>query len=255
MMVRPRAGRFVFGPALVILAFALGLAAPAAAAVPPQQSGGAPGGLYNWYELPAGQSAEWIFNYTGSNNAALVAFGEDPANSIAVKVYDDGQWKSLGEGNRSIKPVGQGTPGTAGAWPNNQDLIKAGQLFWEAGARPAVTFHIQVNNTTQAPARYWIASAGPGAGGLTPNFLVTSAATAAATAGAAPTSQAAGTQGQGSAAAPAAGAQATTGRTAAQGAPPPETLPVSGADGLLPVLAAGLGSLAIGWQLRRRAAR
>ncbi len=84
-------------------------------------------------------------------------------------------------------PVGRGTSGTAGAWSGNQDPINNGKLFWEAWARPAVTFHIQVTNSTQSPARYWIAQAGPGAGELTPNFPVVAAGPTAQPAAAVPT--------------------------------------------------------------------
>jgi hypothetical protein len=44
----------------------------------------------------------------------------------------------------------------AGVWSGNQDLINNGKPFWEAGARPAVIFHIQVINSAQGAARYWI---------------------------------------------------------------------------------------------------
>jgi hypothetical protein len=81
----------------------------------------------------------------------------EPANSIAVNVYDDGQWRSLGAGVWPVEPVGRGTSGTLGEWSSNQDLIDNGSLFWEAVAWPAVLFHIQVTNLTQSPVGYWIA--------------------------------------------------------------------------------------------------
>ena len=138
--------------AVALAILVLGTAGPVHAAGLPQGAGAA-GGLNNWYTLPAGGSAEWIFHYPGSNDPALIAFGVDPANSIAVNVYNEEQWRVLGAGDRSVEPVGRGTAGTAGVWNGNRDLIDNGQLFWEASARPAVTFHIQVINTTQAAAR------------------------------------------------------------------------------------------------------
>jgi hypothetical protein len=223
-----RSGRLALVPAFVLAVVVLSVAGPAHAAGQPQQVGGVAGGIYNWYTLAAGGSVEWVFHYPGSDNAALIAFGVDPANSIAVNVYDDGQWRALGAGNRSIVPVGRGTSGTAGAWSGNQDLITNGKLFWEAGARPAVIFHIQVINTMQGPARYWIAEAGPGAGELTPYIAVAAAA---------PTAQ------------PAAAGQALSAGT---GAPPPQTLPISGRDALLLSFGAGLALVLAGWVVRRR---
>jgi hypothetical protein len=133
-----------------------------------QQAGDASGGIYNWYKLAPGESAEWVLHYPGEDKPALVAFGVDPAGAIEVKVYDDWQWRALGAGDTSVVPVGRGTEGTAGKWDTNNEITKAGDLFWEAGAGPAVVFHIQVTNRSQQPARYWIAQAGPGTGELVP---------------------------------------------------------------------------------------
>ena len=231
--------------ALVLAVVVLCVVGPAYAAGLPQQAGGAAGGMNNWYTLAAGGSVEWVLHYSGSDNPALIAFGVDPANSIAVNVYDDGQWRALGAGNRSVVPVGRGTSGTAGAWSGNQDLINNGKLFWEAGARPAVIFHIQVINSTQGPARYWIAEAGPGAGWLTPNFSVAAATPTAQSSAAAPTPA-------GQTQQPAAAGQASPGGTGAQGSPPPQTLPVSGSAPLVLSFGAGLTLVGAGWLVRRR---
>jgi hypothetical protein len=77
-----------------------------------------------------------LHTYQGSDNPAHIAFGVDPANSIAVIVYDEGQWRALGVGDRSVVPVCRGTSATARAWSGNQDLINNGTWFWEAGATP-----------------------------------------------------------------------------------------------------------------------
>jgi hypothetical protein len=210
------------------------------------QQAGTPG-LNNWQSLAGGQAAEWVFQYTGSSNPALVAFGADPNGAIAVNVYDDGQWRALMAGDTSVQPVGRGTSGTMGGWSSNQDLISNGNLFWEAKARPGVTFHIQVINNSQTAARYWIAAAGSGAGSLT---LASPAAgpTAAPTAQPSGGSQTSGSQTSGqtaNAATSGAGTPSATGN-------PPQQLPVSGA-GPFAVPAAGLALSAAGWLARRHA--
>ena len=148
---------------------ALGLVgAPVAASVASQASGGASGGIYNWYKLAPGESAEWVLHYPGNDLPALVAFGMDPANSIEVKVYDDWQWRAVGAGDLSVDPIGRGTQGTIGKWDTNNEIVNAGNLFWEANGKAPVVFHIQVTNRSQQPAQYWIAQTGPGTGELTP---------------------------------------------------------------------------------------
>jgi len=126
-------------------------------------------GLNSWYPLLPGQTAEWVFQYPGTDNLALFAFGSLPSNSLSISVYDDGAWKLRLSGRTDIQPVGRGTPGTFFNWtdPQYQPLIQNGQLFWEASAAPAVIFHILVTNTSQQACRYWLAEAGPGAGSLT----------------------------------------------------------------------------------------
>ncbi len=228
-----RVGPSALALALMVAVLALPLAGPAHAAGLPQQAS-VEGGIDYWYTLAGGPSVDWVFNYSGNNQPALIAIGIDPANAITVNVYDDGQWKALGAGNRSITPVGRGTSGTIGNWSSNQDLIDNGDLFWEAGARPPVIFHVQVVNTTQAPARYWIAQAGPGAGGLTPNFPL-----AAPT----PTTQPAPSS-------PAAPAGRAT--SAGAGAAPPQTLPVSGSVALPLFFGSGLALVCAGWLIRPR---
>ena len=155
------------GLILVMVGVVLLAVNPAGAAGLPQQAGVA-GGMYNWYPLAPGQSVEWVFHYPGHGDAALIAFGVDPANSIKVDVYTDDQWRSLGAGIWPVEPVGRGTPGTLDQWSGSQDLIDSGDLFWEAVTWPEVIFHIQIANASQAPARYWIAQGGPGAGELAP---------------------------------------------------------------------------------------
>ena len=150
-----------------IMAFVL-VGAPVFATGPSQAVGGASGGIYNWYKLAPGESAEWVLHYPGNSSPALIAFGVDPANAIEVRVYDDWQWRAVGAGDTSVEPIGRGTPGTMGKWDTNNEIVKAGNLFWEANAGSPVVFHIQVTNRIQQPAQYWIAQTGPGAGELTP---------------------------------------------------------------------------------------
>jgi hypothetical protein len=163
-------GKSIQSLSLVLAAImALGLVvAPVAASVASQASGGASGGIYNWYKLAPGESAEWVLHYQGNDLPALVAFGMDPANSIEVKVYDDWQWRAVGAGDLSVDPIGRGTQGTIGKWDTNNEIVNAGNLFWEANGKAPVVFHIQVTNRSQQPAQYWIAQTGPGTGELTP---------------------------------------------------------------------------------------
>ena len=151
------------GAALVLAVAALLLALPAGATGLSQS-----GGVDTWYVLEAGQSAEWLFQYPGNSQPALIAFGIDPDNSIRVDVYTDQQWRNMGAGQWPVEPVGRGTTGTLLGWSGEQELLDKGDLFWEAVSPKAVLFHIQLSNTTAAPARYWIAQAGPGTGQLTP---------------------------------------------------------------------------------------
>lgn len=142
--------------------------APVSATVPHQAAGGAAGGIYHWYQLTPGESAEWVLHYPGNDASALVAFGVDPANAMEVKVYDDWQWRAVGAGDLSVDPIGRGTQGTIGKWDTNNEIVNAGHLFWEASGKAPVVFHIQVTNRSQQPAQYWIAQTGLGSGELTP---------------------------------------------------------------------------------------
>lgn len=222
------------GLVLALVAAILLVASPACAAGPAQQAGPV-GGMYNWYTLAPGQSVEWVFHYPGHGDAALIAFGIDPANAITINVYTDEQWRSLGAGIWPVEPVGRGTPGTLDAWSDSQDLIKNGSLFWEAVTWPEVIFHIQMTNASQGEARYWIAQSGPGAGQLAPYAPIAPVSPPAPAPAAA----------QPQPAAPA--GQVSPG--AASGAPPPQTLPITGA-GALGLLAVGVMLAAAGWRLR-----
>ncbi len=221
--------------ALVLVGVVLLVVSPTYAAGLPQQTGGVAGGMYNWYALAPGQAVEWVFHYPGHGDAALIAFGVDPANSIAINVYTDEQWRSLGAGIWPVDPVGRGTPGTLDEWRDSQDLINNGSLFWEAVTWPEVLFHIQITNSSQGEARYWIAHAGPGAGELAP-YAPIAAVVPAAPPPAPATAPAAQTQPQ-----PAA---------SAQGSQPPQTLPVTGGAALIPWLAAGLALVVAGRRVR-----
>lgn len=150
---------------VAIIAFVL-VMVPVSVTVASTAAGGASGGIYNWYTLAPGEPAEWVLHYPGNNAPALVGFGVDPANTIEVKVYDDWQWRAVGAGDRTVVPIGRGTQGTIEKWDTNNEIRKAGNLFWEAKSKVPVVYHIQVINTSQQPARYWIAQTGPGSGEL-----------------------------------------------------------------------------------------
>jgi len=234
------------GLVLALAGLVLLTANPACAAGLAQQAGPV-GGIYNWYALPPGQSVEWVFHYPGHGDAALIAFGIDPANAITINVYTDEQWRSLGAGIWPVEPVGRGTPGTIDAWSDSQDLIKNGSLFWEAVTWPEVIFHIQMTNASQGEARYWIAQSGPGAGQLAPYAPIAPVSLPAPAADALD-----GAAAQPQPAAPA--GQISPGAASASDAPPPQTLPVTGSVALGP-LAVGLVLAAAGWRLRATAAR
>jgi len=229
------------GLVLALAGLVLLTANPACAAGLAQQAGPV-GGIYNWYALPPGQSVEWVFHYPGHGDAALIAFGIDPANAITINVYTDEQWRSLGAGVWPVEPVGRGTPGTLDAWSNSQELIKSGSLFWEAVTWPEVIFHIQMTNASPGEARYWIAQDGPGAGQLAPYAPIAPLSAPAPAGAPAPVAAAAPQPG------PSAG-QVSPGAASAADAPPPQTLPVTGAAAWVP-LVAGLVLAAAGWRLR-----
>jgi hypothetical protein len=204
---------------VLVAIMVLGLVvAPVSATVPSQAAGGASGGIYNWYVLAPGESAEWVLHYPGNDASALVGFGVDPANTIEVKVYDDWQWRAVGAGDTSVDPIGRGTQGTMGQWGTNNEIATAGNLFWEANAKAPVVFHIQVTNVSQQPAQYWIAQTGPGAGELTPVSPLSPAYPSQPQPS--PTPQTA-TQQKAEAQMPASGAEG----------PPPLVLPVTGGPG------------------------
>jgi hypothetical protein len=201
---------------VLVATMALGLVvAPVSATFPSQAIGEASGGIYKWYMLAPGESAEWVLHYPGNGAPALVAFGVDPADAIEVKVYDDWQWRAVGAGDTSVEPIGRGTPGTMGKWNTNNEIATAGNLFWEANAKAPVVFHIQATNRSQQPAQYWIAQTGPGSGELTP---------------VSPLSPAYQSQPQSSPATPQSAQPSDRVQTPVTGAqvPPPSTLPVTG---------------------------
>jgi LPXTG-motif cell wall-anchored protein len=234
--------------ALALAAAVLFTVHPAGASGPHQEAGAAVVGMYNWHTLASGQSVEWLFRYPGGDDPALIAFGTDPANSITISVYDDAQWRALGAGDWQIEPVGRGTSGTLNKWNENQDLIDSGNLFWEAAAGAAALFHIQLTNSSQGPGRYWIAEGGSAGGELTPY-----SALAAASPTSQPTLAAPSTVTSAQAPQPAGAGQSAFGTAVAQPLQPPQTLPITGAAGVILALAAGLMLVVAGWLLRRRA--
>lgn len=237
------------GLVLAWVAVILLVASPACAAGPAQQAVPV-GGIYNWYALAPGQSVEWVFHYPGHGDAALIAFGIDPANTITINVFTDEQWRSLGVGIWPVEPIGRGTPGTLDAWSNSQELINNGSLFWEAVTWPEVIFHIQMTNASQGEARYWIAQDGPGAGQLAPYAPIAPLSAPASAGAPAPAGAPAAAPARPQPVAPA--GQVSPG--APSEAPPPQTLPVTGAEALGP-LAVGLVLAAAGWRLRAAGTR
>jgi hypothetical protein len=243
--------------ALALLALAV---VPASAGGLPQQGTGAVPGVDIWYVLPPGQQAEWLFQYGGSYQRALVAFGVDPANAIAVNVYTDEQWRYLGAGDTSVQPVGKGTNGTLENWDDSKDLVRRANLFWEARSSRKTAFHIQLLNTTQQPARYWLSTAGVGARDLTAVSAVTPAAqaqpSAASSAGPAqaqsvPSATAVPAPAQAQSVPSATAVPAPVATSAAGRVPPPRTLPASGGGEIALLGCAGAALTGAGLLARR----
>jgi hypothetical protein len=212
---------------LALLSSATLAITPAGAAGLHPQGGDALGGINNWYTLQPGQSVEWVFRYPGNDDPALIAFGVKPENALTVNVYDDSQWQDLLAGDTSVVPVGKGTTGTiyGWTWPQYQDLMRNGKVFWEAKSNRGVRFHLHLINPTKQPLQYWIAQAGPGAGPLSSAHAVAAQATEASPA---PTPSGAG-----------------------QAVAAPPYLPASGAAWTWGLLMAGASLVAAGRLLRR----
>jgi hypothetical protein len=235
------------GLTLVLAALVLFTVGPAWASVPPQQGGGAVGGIYNWYPLAPGQAVEWLFHYPGGDNPELIAFGTDPVNSIRINVYNDEQWRDLGVGQWWIEPVGRGTSGTLDKWTGEQDLIDNGDLFWEAEPGSAALFHIQITNASQGPARYWIAQGGTAGGELAPYSPIVAAGPTSQ-----PTAAVSAAVIQPQPQQPITAGQTPSGGAGVEGSQPPLTLPVTGGASLLLLTGAGLTLVLLGWLFRPR---
>jgi hypothetical protein len=238
--------RHAAGICLVVIAAAALAAAPVQGASLAQQGAGAGGGLDNWYVLAPGEQAEWVFQYLGNNDPGAVALGVNPAHAVVMNIYNNEQWRALGAGDHTIVPVGKGTSGTLNKWQGDTEVIHNGSLFWEGLARPPVTFHIQVINTSQQPAQYWITQIGSAAGGLSAVSPVHSAGAVQEQPPATPTAQPQRQVGE-------AAAQAQTPAGAVQPVPAPHTLPVSGGAVAMWLLEAGAALSLGGWLMRRGA--
>jgi hypothetical protein len=115
-------------------------------------------GIGNWQAID-GSPLEYTFAYTGENNVAQIMLGMDPADSVRFDVYTDAQWRALGAGNRTIKPIGRGTANSN----------EGGDLSYQLASPDRGLYHVQVSsNLGSGDARFWIASSGAGTSGLTP---------------------------------------------------------------------------------------
>jgi hypothetical protein len=121
-------------------------AAPAAQATPPSSSG--IGNLY----VVSGQPMEFDFLYGGGNQPAQLNLG-NAAGSVRFDVYTDWQWHDMAAGDRSVVPIGRGTP----------NPLQPGQLFWEGQSPEAGFYHVQVTPNSTEPSSFWIALSGAGA--------------------------------------------------------------------------------------------
>ena len=120
-------------------------------------------GMGNWQNLGAGQSVEYRLQYKGSASGPVtVMVGGNPASAINFKVYTDQAWAAGDD------PVGQGTvQNVSNATPEATAVpLNGGALVWQTDSKAGQLFHIQINNTSQAAAQYWIDATGAGNGGL-----------------------------------------------------------------------------------------
>lgn len=210
------------------------------AVVPAFAQSGTGGGQGVWYTLAPGQSQEWIFQYTGNKDRAVVELASNGAHNgqdVLFKVYTDQQWRSLAS-DSTVTPIGAGTVGKKTDTNGTVTYQNNGDLLWETGSTEGQTFHIQVYSTVNQPVQYWISATGAGIGFFGPAQgvqLVT----------AFPGNQTSNQQ-QMAQVQPAQGT--TQGRA-------PRTLPVTGASDLSVLFAAGLALIASGWVLSRKPAR
>jgi LPXTG-motif cell wall-anchored protein len=198
-------------------------------------SAGSMTGMNNWQTLQPGQAVEYRLNFLGSDTGPVtVMVGSNPSTAISFNVYTDQAWSSSGD------PIGKGTVqnttnGNVGATPSP---LFGSDLIWQTNGKAGGLYHIQITNTAQQAAQFWIDATGAGNGGL--NAYSAAAASATATTGITTTTRATGTT-------------ATTGTTGttAQG---PKTLPVTGdSSNLVVYLSAGLALIAAGWLATRKA--
>jgi LPXTG-motif cell wall-anchored protein len=209
-------------------------------------AGGAMTGMNNWRTLQPGQSVEYRLNFLGSGTgSATIMVAGNPTSAIRFDVYTDQQWMTASSSTTTITPVGRGTVQniTGGTGANSTGLFNS-DLIWVTNDRASGLYHIQVTNTSQQAAQFWIDTTGAGNGGLSP-YPGVSLATTGTTATTATTNTTATT-----------GTTAKTGTTAttsttAQG---PRTLPVTGGSSNLVVvlMGAGLALIAAGWLATRR---
>ncbi len=233
--MRAKSLRMVFVAVLVMMALVL-------AAVPTfAQSGSSNSmvGMNNWQTLQPGQSVEYRLNFLGSGSGkATVMVGSNPSGAINYNVYTDQAWKTSGD------PIGKGTVqktvfGNPGATASS---LYSGDLIWQTNDPSGGVYHIQITNTSQQAAQYWIDATGAGNGGLS--------------AFNAPATTLAMTSGANTGAATAAGTTASASSTTTnQG---PLTLPVTGGSANVVLylgLGAGLALIAAGWLTTRKAAQ
>jgi hypothetical protein len=222
--MRARSVRVVLMAVVVLMALVI-------AVVPSFAQSGATG-MNNWQTLAPGQQVEYRLQFKGSGSGPVtVMVGSNPTNAVGFKVYTDQAWASSGD------PVGQGTvqKTTGGNPAATPSALYGDALVWQTNDPSGQLFHIQITNLTQANAQYWIDATGAGNGGLS---MYNSAALSSAS-GASGTSTTTTNQ-------------TGTGTTTAQG---PRTLPVTGGEtsNLVVYMTAGLGLLAAGWLVSRKA--
>jgi len=145
------------GYVLVAIVLCVLAAAPILAAGPTPPPAPSRTGIGNWQAIN-GQPLEYDFQYAGTGLPVQILLGMDPASSVGFNVFTDDEWRTLAGGGRLVAPVGRGT----------HNPYAVGDLSWQLASPSGGLYHVQIFTQSAGTARFWIAQAGPGSGGLTP---------------------------------------------------------------------------------------
>ena len=106
-------------------------------------------GIGNWQPIDSSW-VEYDFVHHGGDAPVQILVSGDPPNSVAFKVYTDGQWKSVTSGNLSENAVGQGTANS----------YEPADLFYQGSSQDGGLYHVIVFQVgvQSGPTRFWIST-------------------------------------------------------------------------------------------------